>query len=77
MGAAALQRESGNVQGLLRSRLRTHFRYILLPKANKKYIPYTRDGVGVGSRVDVKGSGEDGRVKSDRDLSRQQLYGRI
>lgn len=62
------------MQGLLRPRLRTHFCYILLPKANQKAIPYTRDGVGAGSRVDVKGSGEDSRVKSDRNLSRQQLY---
>lgn len=46
------------MQGLLRPRLRTHFCYILLPKANQKGIPYTRDGIGAGSRVDVKGSGK-------------------
>lgn len=59
------------MQGLFRPRLRTHFCYVLLPKANQKAIPYIRDGVGARSRIDVKGSGEDGRVKNDRNLSRQ------
>lgn len=57
-GGSWITGESGNMQGLLKPMLIIHFCYILLPKANQKANPYTRDGVGAGSEVGVKDSGK-------------------